>query len=214
MTWGLRTTLAVGLLVLGAGDLAAIDTILLPGYLGAGSQSAPNPVAVPTATVPVAAIEPVDTAPSADGDGDLKIVPAAQPEPAAQAALAGEPKAQAVDGDEAPTWPRLLFEMNATRLADESRETLDRLAGYLKQHPALEVVLEGHTDDLGGPDVNHPLSRMRANRARSWLVAQGIDTARIAVHNFGSSKPVAPGRTAEARAQNRRVEITVRERID
>jgi outer membrane protein OmpA-like peptidoglycan-associated protein len=104
--------------------------------------------------------------------------------------------------------------MNATRLADESRETLDRLAGYLKQHPALEVVLEGHTDDLGGPDVNHPLSRMRANRARSWLVAQGIDTARIAVHNFGSSKPVAPGRTAEARAQNRRVEITVRERID
>jgi outer membrane protein OmpA-like peptidoglycan-associated protein len=143
----------------------------------------------------------------------------AEPEPTLAVAVAEPPKVQepraapAAETLAPSAWPRLRFELNTAWLGAEARETLDRLADHLKQHPFAEVVLEGHTDDLGGPEVNHSLSRSRAIRARQRLVAQGVDPAQIEIHNFGASKPVVPGRSAEARAQNRRVEITVRERI-
>lgn len=222
MTWGLRTTLALGLLVFAAGDLAAIDAVLLPRYLSTRSARAsgrPAPATVRAATVTLTqAPSRSDTAPSAEvGDG-VSNAPALPPAGAAEAPRAKPSKADPVAAERVPdlpdTWPCLLFEMNAARLTDRSREILDSLAEHLVQHPGLEVLFEGHTDDLGGPEVNHPLSRMRAATARNWLVSRGVDAPRIQIHNFGSSKPVAPGRTAEARAQNRRVEITVRERID
>lgn len=213
---GLRTTLAVGLLVLGAGDLAAIATTFLPRYLATRSQPAPASETVPSATVsPVAALpsSSLDAAPAVDVGAIEQAPPAAAlPLPVAEQPKAEERPATAEVA--VPSgWPRLLFAQNTAALSAEARATLDRLADYLKQHPSVEAMLEGHTDDQGEPDVNNWLSRNRALRAKQRLVAQGIDPAQIEIHNFGATRPLVPNRSPETRAQNRRVEITVRERI-
>jgi len=216
----LRTTLALGLLVLGAGDLFAIATRFLPRYLASRSQPAPASIPIPTTTV-LAVVAPrafvVDTAAAVDVGKAEEARPAvALPVVVAEQAKvenAIEERPAAPEIVPPSTWPRLLFGQNTAWLSAEARATLDKLTDHLKQHASAEVVLEGHTDDLGEPDVNNWLSRNRALRAKQRLVAQGIDPAQIEIHNFGASKPLLPNRTPEARAQNRRVEITVRERI-
>jgi outer membrane protein OmpA-like peptidoglycan-associated protein len=212
---GLRTTLAVGLLVLGAGDLAAIATTLLPRYLATRSQPAPASETLPAATVsPVAALpsSALDTAPAVD----LGALEQAPPAAVLPLQVAEQPKSEERPAAEVAVpsgWPRLLFAQNTAALSPEARATLDKLAAYLKRRPGVGAMLEGHTDDQGEPDVNNWLSRNRALRAKQRLVAQGIDPAQIEIRNFGAARPLVPNRSPETRAQNRRVEITVRERI-
>jgi outer membrane protein OmpA-like peptidoglycan-associated protein len=212
---GLRTTLAVGLLVLGAGDLAAIATVFLPRYLAARSQPTPASMSMPTTTVLAAipAVSPLDSAPIVDV-GALEVARPAAVLPVAvvEKAKVEEPPA-AAEVALPSKWPHLLFAQNTAGLSAESRATLDKLSDYLKQHASAEAVLEGHTDDQGEANVNNWLSRNRALRAKQRLVDQGIDPAQVEVHNFGAARPLLPNRSPEARAKNRRVEITVRERI-
>jgi outer membrane protein OmpA-like peptidoglycan-associated protein len=213
---GLRTALAVLLLVLGAGDLTAIATVFLPRYLASRPLPPPASMTIPTTTAQpaVAVMVPtLDTAPATD----VGTVEVARPAPALPVAVALAPKeAERPEPTEVARparWPLLLFGQNTAWLSEESRATLDKLSDYLKQHASVEVVLEGHTDDQGEADVNNWLSRNRALRAKQRLVERGIDPAQIEVHNFGAARPLLPNRTPEARAKNRRVEITVRERI-
>jgi outer membrane protein OmpA-like peptidoglycan-associated protein len=205
----LRTTLAVGLLVLGAGDLAAIDTLLLPRYLALRGSVAPPALGLP-APPPT---EPVAEPPALDSAATIDQAAETCPEPAQPIAEEAEPARQEVEPEVAsPPWPHLLFNRSSASLSRDAQETLDELAGHLKQHADLHVVLGGHTDDLGPDDVNRSLARIRASRARKWLLDRGVDPVQVEIHAFGSSKPLTPGRTAEARAQNRRVEISLRER--
>jgi outer membrane protein OmpA-like peptidoglycan-associated protein len=213
---GLRTTLAALLLVLGAGDLAAIATVLLPRYLASRSQPTPASMILPTTTVLAAvapAVLPLDSAPIVDvGAVEVARPAAVLPMAVVEKAKVEEPPA-AVEVARPSRWPHLLFAQNTAALSAESRATLDKLSDYLKQHASAEAVLEGHTDDQGEADVNNWLSRNRALRAKQRLIDQGIDPAQIEVHNFGAARPLLPNRSPEARAKNRRVEITVRERI-
>jgi outer membrane protein OmpA-like peptidoglycan-associated protein len=225
MPAGLRTTLAVGLLVLGVGDLAAIDGILLPRYLAGRSQGAGGPRLASTRTwiPPTAALSPqaVEQSPPPPASAPLPAAPAVRAEPVPIAPtstpppVVEQPKAEptsAAGSSEASAWPNLLFARNTSWLSPASRETLDSLAARLKEEAGLHVVLAGHTDDLGTPELNHSLSLDRAVHAQAWLVDHGIGPERIEVRHFGSAKPTTSGQTAEARAQNRRVEITLRER--
>lgn len=212
---GLRTTLAALLLVLGAGDLAAIATVFLPRYLASRSQPAPASMRIPTTTVLSAlapVVPPLDTAPSAD----VGAAEVPRPARALPVVVAEKPKVEepppASEVALPSKWPHLLFAQNTAALSAESRATLDKLSDYLKQHASAQAVLEGHTDDQGEADVNNWLSRNRALRAQQRLVAQGIDPAQIEIHNFGAARPLLPNRSPDARAKNRRVEITVRER--
>jgi outer membrane protein OmpA-like peptidoglycan-associated protein len=241
---GLRTTLAVGLLVLGAGDLAAIDAILLPHYLSARSHGAPRatlqahvweppaplpvspprpqavaaPPVVPAPAVPpaapTAAAPPVVPAPAAPPAASTAAAPPVAPQattaPAPDETVPIEANAAAETSD----WPPLRFARNTTWLSPESRDALAELAQRLVDHPNLQAVLAGHTDDLGAPERNRSLSLDRALRVRRYLIGHGVARDRVEVQSFGSSRPVASGRSREARAQNRRVEITLQERSD
>jgi outer membrane protein OmpA-like peptidoglycan-associated protein len=107
------------------------------------------------------------------------------------------------------SWPRLQFAPSKAELSPVSRATLASLAARLEQGTELHVLLEGHTDDSGTTEINRSLSLERAARARAWLLAHGARSSQLAVRGYGSTKPLAPGRSASARAQNRRVEITL-----
>ncbi|EER3100918.1 TPA: OmpA family protein [Escherichia coli] len=72
------------------------------------------------------------------------------------------------------------------------------------------IVVSGHTDNTGDPQRNQALSLKRAEAVRDWMRDTGdIPQSCFAVQGYGESRPVAPNETAEGRARNRRVEISL-----
>jgi OOP family OmpA-OmpF porin len=92
------------------------------------------------------------------------------------------------------------------RYYDEIRKVTD----VMKKNPELKVVIEGHTDNVGGEQYNLNLSQKRAEAIKSVMVTKfNIEPSRIAAKGFGYSKPIASNSTKEGREKNRRVEAAV-----
>lgn len=103
----------------------------------------------------------------------------------------------------------VLFQTNGAALNQNGRNTLEKLADILQQHPKRTVLIEGFTDSIGSAAANQKLSERRAISVRSALQEMGVGRERIAVRGFGESYPVASNATAEDRRLNRRVEIVL-----
>lgn len=103
----------------------------------------------------------------------------------------------------------IFFETASYELLPASNVELDKLASLLKGNPAMRIEVGGHTDSVGKDADNQVLSDRRANAVRDFLIAQGIDGARVEAKGYGPSRPVATNDTEEGRAQNRRTEVTV-----
>ena len=71
------------------------------------------------------------------------------------------------------------------------------------------MVVEGHTDNRGSDRTNQVLSLNRANAVRDYLVSRGVDGDKISAVGLGASRPLVDNKTAENRANNRRVEIVI-----
>jgi outer membrane protein OmpA-like peptidoglycan-associated protein len=99
------------------------------------------------------------------------------------------------------------FDTDSAVLKDESKPTLDRIAALLKAQAGLKLTVEGHTDSTATPEHNQQLSQKRAEAVKTYLVAAGIDAARLKAVGLGATKPVAANSTEIGRAQNRRVEL-------
>lgn len=103
----------------------------------------------------------------------------------------------------------LNFETGTTVVTPASRPTISDLLAILKAYPAVDVRLEGHTDNQGQPAANLKLSRDRAAAIDKVLETGGIAAPRITTEGFGQDKPMAPNETEEGRAKNRRLELVV-----
>ena len=79
-----------------------------------------------------------------------------------------------------------------------------RQAGFLKSNPALTVTIEGHCDERGTREYNLALGERRAAAARDYLLAQGVNQARIRVISYGKERPMASGSTETSWSKNRR----------
>jgi OmpA-OmpF porin, OOP family len=100
------------------------------------------------------------------------------------------------------------FQNNSGELSAESKATLDLVADSLKARgdiKSIEVI--GHTDSSGDAAYNQSLSEKRAKAVAAYLVSQGVDGGILSSKGMGESSPIADNRTAEGRAQNRRVEL-------
>lgn len=83
-------------------------------------------------------------------------------------------------------------------------------AKWLAQYPQAQAVVEGHTDANGDARKNQALSQRRAEAVRNILIAKhGIDPARITAQGYGENAPIADNSSAQGRAANRRVMLTV-----
>jgi OOP family OmpA-OmpF porin len=72
----------------------------------------------------------------------------------------------------------------------------------------MELIIEGHTDNIGGAQFNLELSRKRAEAVKRWLVDKaGIGEVRLTTVGYGLSRPIADNSMDEGRAKNRRVEL-------
>ncbi|GAB3658471.1 hypothetical protein GCM10028791_31440 [Echinicola sediminis] len=104
----------------------------------------------------------------------------------------------------------ILFAKGTAQLADEnSLNYIHQLVGFLKDHPALKIRLEGHTDNIGNAKLNKQLSMERAKTIRDYMVKQGVDFERIRLRGLGGDKPITSNDTQEGREQNRRVEMVI-----
>ncbi len=102
----------------------------------------------------------------------------------------------------------LLFASNGFVLDSAAAAMLDRLAGYLAEHPEIEQLeLSGHADSTGSEKRNQGLSRHRVDAAADYLIERGVSAQRIARRHAGATEPVGDNKTAPGRAANRRVSL-------
>jgi len=107
---------------------------------------------------------------------------------------------------------RALFGDDQSVLLPAGRLEVNRLAEYLKAHPASTVRIEGHTDNRGPLAYNQRLSLARANAVRDDLIGRhGIAPSRIRTVGHADRQPVGDNGTSEGRALNRRVEARIQD---
>jgi outer membrane protein OmpA-like peptidoglycan-associated protein len=102
---------------------------------------------------------------------------------------------------------RIQFSYAKADLLPASYTVLDNVIKILKENPELKLSIEGHTSSDGVLAVNMKLSDDRANTVKSYFVSKGIDASRLAAKGFGPNQPINNGKSEEAKAQNRRVEL-------
>ena len=103
------------------------------------------------------------------------------------------------------------FKFNQAKLPQDTESKLDELVSQLKANPnGAFIEIEGHTDNVGPKDVNYRVGLERAEAVKRYLYEQHqIPLHKMNVISYGSEKPVAPNKTKDGRAQNRRVVIKV-----
>jgi outer membrane protein OmpA-like peptidoglycan-associated protein len=104
----------------------------------------------------------------------------------------------------------VLFASNESTLLPAAMVKLNEVADALiKGNPDSNITVEGHTDSQGQRQYNMDLGQKRADAVRAQLVSRGVAQDRIKAVGVGPDRPVADNKTAEGRANNRRVEIIV-----
>ena len=175
-------------LALGVVDVAWLDFAVAPAMLAAPEQEAQPEHRV---------------APRGLDDGTARGTSAAQHTTArASTATTAAPAADS---------PRCVvhFGFSSSDIEPEGALALDALVEELRGNPGA-VVVEGHADVRGPPDVNRGLSLVRAQRVASFLVARGVPVARVETRAFGETRPISRDGSEPEQRRDRRVEVRVR----
>lgn len=160
--------------------------------LAAGCAKKPAPeTTAPTAAMEKPVVSEMPAQPAGVQEQAVSDLPAA-PELAAVAGL-----------------QRIYFAFDQHTLSDQARDTLAGNAAWLKANPGEKVVIEGHCDERGSDEYNLALGERRALAAQSYLMSLGIDAGRLTTISYGEERPLAPGQSEDAWAQNRRAEFKV-----
>lgn len=104
----------------------------------------------------------------------------------------------------------ITFATNSADIASNFYTPLNNLAVTFKQYDRNSIEIVGHTDSKGSHAYNMTLSERRAQSVANYLLAQGVNAARVTTRGVGPDQPVASNDTEAGRAQNRRVEINLR----
>ena len=96
------------------------------------------------------------------------------------------------------------FGFDSAELTVSARSTLNRQSAFLSVNPDLMIVIEGHADERGTREYNLALGERRATAVRDYLVAKGINSARVRTVSYGKERPAVSGSDEEAWAKNRR----------
>jgi len=190
----LRTIPGVRVVVTGEGALPAVPSL---------SSSVATPKATATATVSGTSAPTVTTTPTAAAAASATTAVATTPVPSASpSSAAPEPKA-------IPAWPAIQFNGGSPNLDAAAKARLVKIAQFMVADPTVKVTLTGHTD-MGRADAERKaLGLARAKAATAMLVADGVSSSRITAVSRGGNDPVASNSTAQGRALNRRVDVTM-----
>jgi len=104
----------------------------------------------------------------------------------------------------------VFFDFDSHELSPESVSSLRRLHRFLLVNPKVQILISGHTDNIGSATYNQGLSLRRAQSVQTYLVGVGITRERVAVEGKGDLEPMLPNSSAENQARNRRITVRVR----
>lgn len=103
----------------------------------------------------------------------------------------------------------ITFDVDRTEVRPEFLRVLDSVVLVLNKYDQTGIEVAGHTDSTGRAEYNLQLSERRAEAVAHQLITRGVNRVRIATIGLGQQQPIASNDTAEGRAQNRRVELTL-----
>ena len=156
--------------------------------------------------------------PDRDGDGipdkDDKC-PDVYGKPEFQGCPPPTPKTIKLTADKIEILEVVHFDFAKAVIKADSFSLLQDVATVLKDNPNIKKIrVEGHTDNVGKPEVNMKLSQQRAEAVRTFLVEKGgIAPARLVSEGFGDTRPVADNNSKAGQAKNRRVEFVITEHL-
>jgi len=99
------------------------------------------------------------------------------------------------------------FAFNRATIRPEDEPVLDEAAENIKASPNTKIDVNGYCDAIGSARYNLRLSQRRAEAVVNYLENKGVSASQLTAHGFGKTNFVASNRTADGRAQNRRVEL-------
>ena len=105
---------------------------------------------------------------------------------------------------------KVFFDFDQAVIRDDARPTLDNQASWLTKNQNVNVQIAGDCDERGTEEYNIALGSRRAYAAQSYLAAKGVAPSRMTTISYGKDRPIAPGSTEEAWAQNRNAITSVR----
>ena len=143
---------------------------------------------------------------AAECDGALKLAIPARVAPKAEAE---KPVARTAQALRVTYLSRTLFDFDRAVLKPEGRKAMDQLITKLATVNVEVIIATGHTDSVGSDRYNLELGIRRADAIRNYLVAKGLEPARVYVDSKGEREPVATNKTAKGRGENRRVVVEV-----
>lgn len=101
----------------------------------------------------------------------------------------------------------IFFDLNKFDLKEKSVTELNKVVRFLTDNPTLHIEIGGHTDNQGTAAYNLQLSQKRAQAVSTYLIAHGIEPARLKQKGYGAQKPLVPNDSEENRQINRRIEF-------
>jgi outer membrane protein OmpA-like peptidoglycan-associated protein len=104
----------------------------------------------------------------------------------------------------------ILFDTGKASFQTETDKVLEAMVVIFKEYPKADFAIEGYTDSVGSKSSNQALSERRANAVRDYLIANGINAERLTAAGFGEDNPIADNKTRAGRAENRRVEVKLK----
>lgn len=107
----------------------------------------------------------------------------------------------------APGQTRLFFPYDSSTLGQDDLKSLEALANWLKDHPKVNIYIEGHADERGSTAYNLALGERRAQAVQRHLMAMGIEKDRLNLISYGEELPLAKGDDPVDYKKNRRVEF-------
>lgn len=103
----------------------------------------------------------------------------------------------------------VLFATGKSNLNASAQISMDKIATFLQEKPNRNLLVEGHTDNVGSDEYNQGLSEQRAASVKSALVKRGIASERIVTVGYSKKYPLASNDTAAGKQHNRRVEVII-----
>jgi len=103
----------------------------------------------------------------------------------------------------------ILFSTGSSTITATSRNNIEQLARILTRYNDTNIVIEGHTDNIGSEATNQLLSERRAESVATLLKVYGVSGSRVSPVGYGETRPVSSNETETGRRLNRRVEVLI-----
>ncbi len=104
----------------------------------------------------------------------------------------------------------LKFEIGQSTIAAKSLQALDTVVHVMTKYPQTSLTISGHTDNTGTRKINDRLSVSRAKKVQTYLVKKGLAINRTSLVGMADTQPIADNATKKGRAQNRRVDLSIK----